>query len=184
MSRRIPLFHLVVAAIAVLGPVRPSLALPVDPVWFDALAQPDGDAWIEAEAEILNAWSDTGSEALNMIQTRGENALDEGDFPSAIGHLSALIDHAPDHAMGYQLRGMAFWLNGDFGLAGADLARALELEPKQYLALTQLGMMLEELDSTEAAGDALRMSLTINPHQQDAIDAASRLDAVDNGTDI
>ena len=29
--------------------------------------------------------------------------------------------------MGYQLRGMAYWLNGDYGPAAVDLARALEL---------------------------------------------------------
>lgn len=30
-----------------------------------------------------------------MIQMRGRSALDEGDYLSAIGHLTALVDHAP-----------------------------------------------------------------------------------------
>lgn len=184
MSECTRLFHSVVTAFAIAGASAQAFAEPPDAALFDLLAQPEGEAWIEAEAQILTQWEETGSEALNMIQMRGEAALDEGNFPAAIGHLTALVDHAPDHAMGYQLRGMAYWLNGNYGPAAADLSRALELEPKQYLALTQLGVMLEELGNSDAAGEALRRSLEINPHQQDAIEAAARLDAAETGTDI
>ncbi|MFD1797652.1 tetratricopeptide repeat protein [Paracoccus aurantiacus] len=177
-------FHHAVTALALSLLAVPALAGKADPLLFDRLAQMQGDAWMEAETQILSAWEDTGSQALNMIQLRGETALDEGNFSAAIGHLTALTDHAPDHAMGFQLRGMAYWLNGDYGPAAADLARALELEPKQYLALTQLGSMLEELGDHERAAEAIRRSLEINPHQQDAIDAAIRLEAEDNGTNI
>ncbi|MFV0409178.1 MAG: tetratricopeptide repeat protein [Paracoccus sp. (in: a-proteobacteria)] len=159
-------------------------AAPADPAWFAILAQNAGDGWMEAEAEILGAWEETGSEVLNMIQARGEVALDEGDYPAAIGHLTALLDHTSEHAMGYQLRAMAYWLIGDYGPAAADLQRTLVLEPKQYLALTQLGTMLEELGDNAAAAEALRRSLEINPHQQDAADALARLDAADNGMDV
>ena len=157
---------------------------PADAGLYETLAQTEGDGWIDAEMAVLSAWEDTGSEALNMIQNRGEGALDRGDYPSAIGHLTALTDHAPDHAMGFQLRGMAYWMNGDFGPAGADLAHALMLEPKQYLALTQLGTMLEELGDLKGAAAALDASLAINPHQMDAQDAASRIEAQAKGTDI
>lgn len=184
MSRRTPIFHCAVAAFAIALAPAQAFAAPPDPALFDALARTDGEAWIEAETQILNAWEDTGSEPLNLIQTRGESALDEGDYPTAIGHLTALVDHAPDHAMGYQLRGLAYWLNGNAGPAALDLSRALALEPRQYLALTQLAAMLEELGDTARAAEALERSLAINPHQQDAIDAAARLDAVQTGTDI
>ena len=184
MSRRALIFHCAVTAFATAFGLAQAFAAPPDPALFEALAQQDGEAWIEAEAQILTAWENTGSEPLNMIQMRGESALDEGDYLTAIGHLTALVDHAPDHAMGYQLRGLAYWLNGDYGPAAVDLSRALELEPKQYLALTQLGSMLEELDDPARATEALRRSLEINPHQQDAIDAKARLEAADTGTNI
>lgn len=184
MNRRSAFFHHAATAIATAFFALPAVAGKADPALFDLLAQTEGDAWMEAETQILTAWEDTGSDALNMIQTRGENALDEGDLPAAIGHLTALTDHAPDHATGFQLRGMAFWLSGDYGPAAMDLARALELEPKHYLALTQLAVMLEEIGDKERAAEALRRSLEINPHQQDAIDAAARLEAEDTGTNI
>ncbi len=184
MIRRALIFHHAVTAFSIAFFAIPALAGKADPALFETLARTDSDAWMEAETQILTAWEDTGSEALNMIQIRGESALDEGDYLAAIGHLTALVDHAPDHAMGYQLRGMAYWLNGDYGPAAVDLARALELEPKQYLALTQLASMLEELDDPARAIDALTRSLAINPHQQDAIDAKARLEAADTGTNI
>ncbi|WP_143025651.1 hypothetical protein [Paracoccus isoporae] len=151
---------------------------------FETLAKTQGDGWIEAEARILTAWAETGSEALNLLQSRGESAIDEGDFGAAIGHLTALLDHAPDHAMGYQLRALAYWSNGDFGPAAADLAQALTLEPKQYLALAQLSAMLDEIGSRERALEAVQMSLEINPHQQDVKDAVALLDTGEDGTDI
>lgn len=189
MNRRVPIFHHALAAIATAictasAFAGGAVAAAADPALFDMLASQNGDGWIKAEAEILTAWEDTGSDALNLIQQRGEDALDQGDYVAAIGHLTALTDHAPEHAMGFQLRGMAFWLNGDYGPAAADLARALTLEPRQYLALTQLGTMLEELGDIDRAADALRRSLSINPHQQDARDAAARLDTADSGTSI
>lgn len=184
MIRSPAYFHPVVTAFAIAVSGVQAFGASPDPALFEALAAGSGEAWVEAETRILTTWAETGSDALNLIQTRGESALDNGDFPAAIDHLTALTDHAPDHAMGYQLRGMAYWLNGDFGPAGADLARALELEPKQYLALTQLAAMLEEIGDITRAREALRRSLEIHPRQQDAIDAAARLDAVQTGTNI
>ncbi|MDO5641845.1 MAG: tetratricopeptide repeat protein [Paracoccus sp. (in: a-proteobacteria)] len=184
MSERNKLVQCVFTALAIAALPMQAAAEAPDPALFDLLAQESGDGWIEAEAQILRAWAETGSEPLNMIQLRGESALDEGDYKSAIGHLTALVDHAPDHAMGWQMRAMAYWLNGNYGPAAADLAQALTLEPKQYLALTQLATMLEELGDTPRALEAIRRSLDINPHQPDAIDAAARLEQTRSGTDI
>lgn len=184
MSRRATYFHRAVTAFATSFLAAQAFAEPADPALFETLARKDGDAWMEAETRILTAWADTGSEALNLIQSRGESAIDEGDFPAAIGHLTALLDHAPDHAMGYQLRALAYWSNGDYGPAAADLAQALALEPKQYLALAQLSAILDEIGNSEGALAAVRLSLEINPHQQDVIDAVRLLDTDEDGTDI
>ena len=64
------------------------------------------------------------------------------------------------------------------------MARALELEPRQFAALTQLGGMLEEIGEDERALQAYRASLKIHPHQQEAIDAVARLERAQTGTDI
>ncbi|WP_347266849.1 hypothetical protein [Paracoccus sp. (in: a-proteobacteria)] len=150
---------------------------------FAELAQPGGDTWARAEADILRIWSRSGSAAMDLLYKRGEAALDAGDTLSAIGHLTALTDHAPDFAAGWHLRAVAFYLNGDFGPALSDLAHTLQLEPRHFPALTQLGSILEELGERRRALEALRESLRIHPHQQDARDAVQRLERELQGMD-
>ena len=151
---------------------------------FARLAQPDGEGWRIAESDILREWSRSGSPAMDLLLQRGEAALDMGDIPSAIGHLTALTDHAPDFAAGFQTRSAAYATAGQFGPALADLRRTLELEPRHFAALTQLGAMLEEMGDDDRALAAYRASLAIHPHQQEAIDGQARLEHKRIGTDI
>ena len=162
----------------------PSDAKPDMEALFQQLAQPEGEGWRIAESDILREWSKSGSPAMDLLLKRGEEALDQGDVPGAIGHLTALTDHAPDFATGYQARAVAYAMDGDFGPAAADLARALELEPRQFAALLQLGVLLEEMGDTDRALAAYRESLKIHPHQQEAIDGVARLEMATHGTDI
>lgn len=151
---------------------------------FRRLAEPQGESWRIAESDILREWSKSGSAAMDVLLQRGEKALDEGDPATALGHLTALTDHAPDFATGFQARAAAYAALGQFGPAIGDLARALQLEPRHFPALTQLGFMLEETGDIGRALAAYRASLAIHPHQQEAIDGAARLERQQDGTDI
>lgn len=151
---------------------------------FAQLARPEGEAWRIAESDILREWSKSGSAAMDLLLKRGEEALDQGDIPAAIGHLTALTDHAPDFAAGFQARAAAYAAAGQYGPAAADLARALQLEPRQFAALTQLGAMLEETGDRDRALNAYRASLKIHPHQQEAIDGVARLEQMQSGISI
>lgn len=151
---------------------------------FAQLADPENEAWRIAESDILREWSKSGSPAMDLLLKRGEQALDMGDIEGAIGHLTALTDHAPDFAAGWQARAVAYAAAGYFGPAASDLARTLELEPRHFIALTRLGAMLEEMEEYDAALRAYRESLEIHPHQQEAIDGVARLEHMQNGTDI
>lgn len=150
---------------------------------FVELAQPEGETWARAETDILRIWSRSGSAAMDLLYKRGEAALDAGDTATAIGHLTALTDHAPDFAAGWYLRSVAFYLDGDYGPAIADIEQVLRLEPRHFGALTQLGTMLEELGDKPQALRALQASLKIHPHQQDAQDAVTRIEQELQGTD-
>lgn len=187
------LFHHVVAALrhrvltiflifASLLPL-PALADTLDDA-FARLAVPEGEGWRIAESDILREWSRSGSASMDLLFQRGEAALDMGDLPTAIGHLTALTDHAPEFAAGFQARAAAFAMAGQFGPALEDLRRALDLEPRHFAALTQLGAMLEDMGEDDRALAAYRASLAIHPHQQEAIDGAARLERKRTGTDI
>lgn len=188
MARRAPRFHRAVAALvstllalSVPGAAEEAGADPLAPL-FRQLAEASDEGWRAAESDILRAWSRSGSASMDLLLKRGEAALDAGDFDAAIGHLTALTDHAPDFATGFHLRAVAYAFRGDFGPAAADLARALQLEPRHFPALTQLGAMLEEMGDQQRALAAYQASLAIHPHQQDALDAVARLTADLEGT--
>lgn len=137
--------------------------------------QAPGEGWRMAETEILRLWSMSGSASMDVLLQRGVAALDEGDLPSALAHLTALTDHAPDFAEGWAARGAAFAGALQFGPAAADLARALALEPRHFPSLTLLCGMLEDMGSHDVATEACQLSLTIHPNQPEAIDTLSRL---------
>lgn len=151
---------------------------------FAQLAQKDGEGWRIAETDILREWSRSGSPAMDALLKRGEAALDQGDAQAAIGHLTALTDHAPDFAAGFYARAVAYAQTGETGPALADLERTLVLEPRHFAALTLLGSLFEEMGADDHARAAYRASLAIHPHQAEAVDAMARLDKSDTGTDI
>lgn len=188
MTRRAPRFHHAVAALVsaflaapLPAPAQQAEADPLGPL-FRQLSEARDEGWRAAESDILRAWSRSGSASMDLLLKRGEEALNAGDFDAAIGHLTALTDHAPDFAAGFQLRAVAYAWRGDFGPAAADLARVLQLEPRHFAALTQLGAMLEEMGDQPRALEAYKASLAIHPHQQDALDAVARLTADLEGT--
>lgn len=165
------------------GPVAAQSETPDD---MDALfvQLQDEATWPNAESDILRAWSRSGSASMDLLLQRGEAALDAGDLDAAIGHLTALTDHAPGFATGWQARATAYYMSGLYGPAAADLAQAVALEPRQFVALTQLGTMLEEIGDQPRALVAYRELLKIHPFQQEALDGVARLEKELDGSAI
>ncbi|MBV0892519.1 tetratricopeptide repeat protein [Paracoccus sp. Z118] len=182
-------FHPVVTALAVALSLSVAAAQTADTTpamddLFAELAQPEGEGWAAAESDILREWSRSGSASADLLLKRGYDALDAGDTAGAIGHFTALTDHAPDFPAGWFGRAEAFYLSGQFGPAAADLERVLQLEPRHWPALTQLGTMLEEVGSDGAALTAYLESMSINPHQAEAEDGVARLLQASRGVGI
>lgn len=98
------------------------------------------------EAQIITQWERSGSPAMDLLLRRGNDAMQAGDADLALGHFSALVDHAPDFAMGYFARASAYFLLDMTGPALADLAEVLTREPRQFEAMRGLAAIMEELD--------------------------------------
>ncbi|WP_415184567.1 hypothetical protein [Phaeovulum sp.] len=152
--------------------------------YFAELADPDFAGWQRAESDIRRAWSRSGSAAMDLLLKRGEMALDEGDVSAAIEHLTALTDHAPDFAEGWNARATAYFMNGNYGPAMADIAHVLELEPRHWGALAGLGSILDDIGQNRRALAAYRASFALHPHQQDVKDAIDRLERGLSGTSL
>lgn len=132
--------------------------------------------WIE--------WSKSGSASMDLLLKRGQDALAAGDPQTAIEHLTALIDHAPDFPEGYNERATAYFQIGQLGLSIADIAKTLALNPRHFGALSGLGMIFEQLNEPDKALEAYREALKINPHMKDVQDAVKRLDAQLGGQEL
>ena len=140
------------------------------------LAKPDQPGWEQIEGAIIAEWSKSGSAAMDLLLSRGKKALNAGDAPTAIAHFTALIDHAPDFAEGWNARATAFFQMDRYGPAMADIERTLALEPRHFGALTGLAIILEQVGYPEDALEAWRAVEAIHPHRPALKEALERLE--------
>jgi tetratricopeptide (TPR) repeat protein len=143
---------------------------------LDRLAQPDLRNWDVVEQEIYMAWSRSGSPTADYLLQRGREALEAGDMDAAYQHLTALTDHAPEFAEGWNTRATMFFQTNRYGPSIADIQRVLALEPRHFGALTGLGIMLEEMGDLERALEALKAAQAIHPHRDDINGAVRRVE--------
>ena len=70
---------------------------------------------------------------------------------AAYNHFTALTDHAPEFAEGWNARATLFFEMQHFGPSIADIGRVLAIEPRHFGALTGLGFMLEDMGEMDHA---------------------------------
>lgn len=139
------------------------------------LATPGLETWAAVEERLLTLWSRSGSDTIDLLVSRARTAIEADDFDTAIEHLTAATDHAPDFAEGWHLRATAFYRIGEYGLAMADLERALALNPNHFGALTGVGIVLEEMGQSALALRAMRAAQRLNPNSEQVSAAVERL---------
>ena len=151
---------------------------------FAQLQTDDAQEAAAAEQEIWNEWSKSGSPAMDLLLDRGRRAMADGYPEVAIEHLTALVDHAPDFAEGWNARATAYYQTGDLGPAVSDIGHVLTLNPRHFGALSGLGAIFEELERPEQALEVYRAALAINPHGAGLQEAIDRLQARLQGQDL
>ena len=143
---------------------------------FGALQQAEGDAVAAIEQRIYREWSRSGSPAMDLLLERGRDAMEEQAWDLAIGHFSALTDHAPDFAEGWNARATAFYQVGRYGPALADIRQALALNPRHFGALTGLAVVLERIGRNEMALEAWREVEKLSPNREGLDETLRRLE--------
>jgi Flp pilus assembly protein TadD len=121
---------------------------------------------------------------MDLLLERGRTALQEGEPDIAIEHLTALTDHAPDFAEGWNALATAFFQAGDYGPSVEDIGKTLTLNPRHFGALSGLGMILEELGDSEGALAAYKAALAIHPRLETVKEAVERLEAEAAGQEL
>lgn len=186
MKARLPFHnHILAAIVAVFAWAVPVFAddAVLDKL-FDALKSSDAASSERIEQEIWNEWSKSGSPAMDLLLERGREAMAAGDLPAAVEHLTALTDHAPDFAEGWNARATCYYQMGELGPAVQDIAHVLTLNPRHFGALSGLGMIFEELDQPEKALEVYKAALAIHPHMAGVLASVERLTAEAAGQDL
>lgn len=190
MKHAHPILNALVAATLLATPMfcaaQPALAqVQADETGIDGLlhdlAQPDQERWVRIERQILRQWSRSGSAAVDFLFNRGQVALQAGQVDDAIAHFSAVVDHDPAFAEGWNGRATAYFLANRLGQSMSDIEQVLIRNPQHFGALAGLGMILEQLERPEDARAAFRASLAIHPHQSSVLEAIARLDRANAG---
>lgn len=151
---------------------------------FEQLSDPASRNWQQVEDEIWAIWLRSGSDSMDLLLERGRKALEDGETDKAIEHLTALVDHAPDFAEGWNTRATAYYRAGLFGPALDDIRRTLALNPRHFGALSGLGLILEEMGLPDDALFAYREAQKLNPHQTSVNDHIKRLETQTAGTEL
>lgn len=151
---------------------------------FTELQTDDAHQAEATQQEIWIEWSKSGSAAMDLLLERGRQAMYDGDPALAIEHLTALVDHAPDFAEGWNARATAYYQTGDFGPAISDIGHVLTLNPRHFGALAGLGTIFEELGQPEQALEVYKAALAINPFAPGLQEAVDRIDADLQGQDL
>ncbi|ALG90977.1 MULTISPECIES: tetratricopeptide repeat protein [Actibacterium] len=149
---------------------------------FELLQEPELPNWKSVEDEIWAEWSRSGSPSMDLLLQRGRDAMAAEDYATAIGHFTALTDHAPDFAEGYNARATAYFRQGLYGPALADINRVLALNPRHFGAMAGLGTIMDELGHPEAALRAFHAAAAVHPHEPDLLEAVERLEMTVSGT--
>lgn len=162
----------IVFALALLPALSPVLADQKDTrldELFAALAKAEKPEIAQPiELEIWKIWIETDSPTTELLYARGAAMIEAGDLDLAMQLLDTVVLLNPDFAEGWNMRATLHALRNEYPAAIADTQRALELEPRQFMALQGLGELLEGLGDEKGALKAYEAALKINPSMEEA----------------
>jgi tetratricopeptide (TPR) repeat protein len=139
------------------------------PGLFDSLKKASsGDEAGAIEARIWTIWLQANDPAIDKLMAQGSDAMSNQDYPAAMQSFNAIIAQKPDFAEGWNKRATLYYLMGDYQHSLADIDHTLELEPRHIGALSGLGLVNMQMDRDEAAADAFKRVLDIDPQSASA----------------
>jgi tetratricopeptide (TPR) repeat protein len=143
---------------------------------FEQLQQAEPDDADRIEGQIINEWGKSGSAAMDLLFRRGEDAMEAGTPDVAVEHFTALVDHAPNFAEGYNGRASAYYQMGLYGPAIDDLRQVLVLEPRHFGAMTGVAVVLEEIGRLEDALEVWQRVAALVPSDPEVAAMIDRLE--------
>jgi tetratricopeptide (TPR) repeat protein len=164
---------LLLPAAALAAPAKPALE-----ILFDQLkhAQSQDDAK-PIEDKIGGIFMVSGSPSVDLLMTRGAAAQAAGANDTARQLFEAVTAIAPDYAEGWHRRATLQRALGDDSGAMVSLEHVILLNPREFMAMYELGNMLEDYGNKAGALKIYRKALELDPQLDGAqkhIDALTR----------
>lgn len=136
------------------------------------------------EETIRGVWLDSGSASIDLLMSRGFDALRDENYDRAYFYFDEVVTLAPDFAGGWDKRAAVHYIREDYAEALRDIEQVLRLEPRHYQAMAGLGVILEELGDKKGALEAFRRALALNPWLSDLTDRIAPLEREIEGRGI
>jgi tetratricopeptide (TPR) repeat protein len=124
---------------------------------------PDRRAARAIERELRARWSHSDSPSADLLLKRVDQAIEAHDQDTAREIATKLTEIAPDFAEGWHRRATLAAERDDFPDAIDSLRKVLALQPKHFIAMAELGQILEEFDDKQNALDAYRKAKELDP---------------------
>jgi tetratricopeptide (TPR) repeat protein len=144
---------------------RPTPRAPeTDEQLLERLAKaPDQRAARRIERELRGRWSHSDSPSADLLLKRIDQAIEAHDEETARSIAEKLTEIAPNFAEGWHRRATLAAEKDDFTDAIDSLRRVLALQPKHFIAMAELGQILEEFDDKNRALEAYRKAKELDP---------------------
>ena len=134
-----------------------------------------------AEARIRQLWLEAASPAARLLMQRGTRNLNARLPEEAIEDFDAALTLAPNAASAWHLRAEALAALGQMREAARDLAEALRLEPRHFIALQSLSRLQTEARDAAGALRSMEAALALYPTMPGGTEALRRLKAAAEG---
>jgi tetratricopeptide (TPR) repeat protein len=125
----------------------------------------DPETSAQLRAMIGAMWSHSGSPTADLLMSRAETALRAQNDAVARKLLDRVVTLYPDWGQAWRRRAQSALEAGDRERAMYDLAKAISVEPRDFLAMRQLSELLRDGKKAEAL-DLLRRAAELDPQDK------------------
>lgn len=129
-----------------------------------ALRSPDSAARNWATQELWKYWFEQkGIYGLQLLQ-RAQTLIEAKEIEQAEALLTEVIEAQPDFAEAWNRRAVLYYIVGQYQKSLIDCQTVVQLQPIHFGALHGMGLCYIALGNYQAAIQALRRALEIQPH--------------------
>lgn len=129
-----------------------------------------------AEVALLRLWLESGSDTVDLLMSWSLKAVEAKNYALALDFLDRITLMKPDYVEGWNKRATVHFLLDDYGRSLSDIARALEIEPRHFGALSGLGAILRSVGEDDKAIVAYRQALELDPYLDAVKEALEELE--------